>query len=233
MIEIQTCKEEYEKKGRELAREKELAEQEQKYIDAIKNRQNAIIEQRVAQMYTSREKRLKIAYKAKEAALYGAFGGTLLYALLITVLTAYRSERFISDFKAFFICIWTFILGLWEKALIWANKASQWGDKIPQETVATVVHYILLGIVFLIVFGGILALIGFAGYRIVRYYLAKYTDNISLAVFLVSLAVSVWFGEWIRNWLPVNLLLLVLVVYALYIGVRWCIESRRRAKGYY
>ena len=95
-------------------------------------------------MYDSRRKSLETAYKGKEIALDGAFLGSLAYGVLCTIFTAVRSERFVSDFKAFFSTIWAFLLTALEKLLQLAKWASQLGDMIPQPIVATIVHWLIL-----------------------------------------------------------------------------------------
>ena len=65
---------------------------------------------------------------------------------------------------------------------------------------------------FLIVFvGGIAIGVGFLIFlgasKVFEFYTEDYADTMSLAVFLISLAVSVYFAEPIRVVIPINLLL--------------------------
>lgn len=79
-------------------------------------------------------------------------------------------------------------------------KGGQWvsqlGDKIPQPVVATIAHYLLL-IVFV---GGIAIGVGFLIFlgasKVFEFYTEDYADTMSLAVFLISLAVSVLCGAY-------------------------------------
>ena len=124
--------------------------------------------------------------------------GLLLYGVLTTVFTAVRSEAFVSDFKTFFMVIWQFIVNAFQLLLKGGQWASQLGDKIPQPVVAAIVHYLLL-IVFV---GGIAIGVGFLIFlgasKVFEFYTEDYADTMSLAVFLISLAVSVYFAEFIR-----------------------------------
>ena len=54
-----------------------------------------------------------------------------------------------------------------------------------------------------------------------RFYTEDYADTMSLAVFLISLAVSVYFAEPIRAVIPINLLLLLILVHIVYVLIRW------------
>ena len=54
-----------------------------------------------------------------------------------------------------------------------------------------------------------------------------------LAVFLISLAVSVYFAELIRAVIPINLLLLLILVHIVYVLIRWYVKGCKRSRGYY
>ena len=60
-----------------------------------------------------------------------------------------------------------------------------------------------------------------------------YADTMSLAVFLISLAVSVYFAELIRAVIPINLLLLLILVHIVYVLIRWYVKGCMRSRGYY
>ena len=147
--------------------------------------------------------------------------------------TAVRSEAFVSDFKTFFMVIWQFIVNAFQLLLKGGQWASQLGDKIPQPVVATIVHYLLL-IVFV---GGIAIGVGFLIFlgasKVFEFYTEDYADTMSLAVFLISLAVSVYFAEPIRAVIPINLLLLLILVHIVYVLIRWYVKGCMRSRGYY
>lgn len=58
-------------------------------------------------------------------------------------------------------------------------------------------------------------------------------QSMSLAVFLISLAVSVYFAEPIRAVIPINLLLLLILVHIVYVLIRWYVKGCMRSRGYY
>ena len=136
-------------------------------------------------------------------------------------------------FKTFFMVIWQFIVNAFQLLLKGGQWASQLGDKIPQPVVATIVHYLLL-IVFV---GGIAIGVGFLIFlgasKVFEFYTEDYADTMSLAVFLISLAVSVYFAEPIRAVIPINLLLLLILVHIVYVLIRWYVKGCMRSRGYY
>ena len=184
-------------------------------------------------VYEAKQRSLDRKFKAKTASYDSCMLGLLLYGVLTTVFTAVRSEAFVSDFKTFFMVIWQFIVNAFQLLLKGGQWASQLGDKIPQPVVATIVHYLLL-IVFV---GGIAIGVGFLIFlgasKVFEFYTEDYADTMSLAVFLISLAVLVYFAELIRAVIPINLLLLLILVHIVYVLIRWYVKGCMRSKGYY
>ena len=184
-------------------------------------------------VYEAKQRSLDRKFKAKTASYDSCMLGLLLYGVLTTVFTAVRSEAFVSDFKAFFIAIWQFLVNAFQLLLKGGQWASKLGDMIPQQVVATIVHYLLL-IVFV---GGIAIGVGFLIFlgasKVFEFYTEDYADTMSLAVFLISLAVSVYFAELIRALIPINLLLLLILVHIVYVLIRWYVKGCKRSRGYY
>ena len=69
--------------------------------------------------------------------------------------------------------------------------------------------------------------------KVFEFYTEDYADTMSLAVFLISLAVSVYFAEPIRAVIPINLLLLLILVHIVYVLIRWYVKGCKRSRGYY
>lgn len=226
-------KSEYERKARELAGQQSRAEQREAEAESLKICLQATVRAEAENMSKSRRKSLENEYQAKKAGYESVMMGSLLYGVLCTVFTAWQSEMFVGDFKAFFVAIWSFLCLCAEKLLEAANWASQLGDKIPQPMVAVTVHWVILIAVVLLVGGGAVFLLFLAGNYAYVHYKDGYSDTISLAVILISLAVAVFFAEPIRAVVPINLLLLLILVHVLYVGVRWYIKGCRRSRGYY
>ena len=230
---VSSVKEEYAAKGRELDRRIGEAAKQSAELKEERASVNQDVERRATAMYQSRKKELDSKFKAQSLSYDGFVLGLLLYGVLTTVFTAVRSEAFVSDFKAFFIAIWQFLVNAFQLLLKGGQWASQLGDKIPQPVVATIVHYLLL-IVFV---GGIAIGVGFLIFlgasKVFEFYTEDYADTMSLAVFLISLAVSVYFAEPIRAVIPINLLLLLILVHIVYVLIRWYVKGCMRSRGYY
>lgn len=230
---VSSVKREYEAKGRELDRRIGEAAKQSASLKSERQSISEDIEQRATAKYLDQKKELDRKFKAQTASYDSFLLGLLLYGVLTTVFTAVRSEAFVSDFKTFFMVIWQFIVNAFQLLLKGGQWASQLGDKIPQPVVATIVHYLLL-IVFV---GGIAIGVGFLIFlgasKVFEFYTEDYADTMSIAVFLISLAVSVYFAEPIRAVIPINLLLLLILVHIVYVLIRWYVKGCMRSRGYY
>ncbi len=49
----------------------------------------------------------------------------------------------------------------------------------------------------------------------------------------MSTAIVVYFGEWIKSVMPINLIVLLLLVQVIYIGIRCYVKGWREERGYY
>lgn len=230
---VSSVKKEYAAKGRELDRRIGEAAKQSAELKEERASINQDVERRATAMYQSRKKELDSKFKAQSLSYDGFVLGLLLYGVLTTVFTAIRSEQFVSDFKAFFIAIGQFLVNAFQLLLKGGQWASQLGDKISQPVVATIVHYLLL-IVFVGGIGiGVGVLIFLGASKVFEFYTDDYADTLSLAVFLISLAVSVYFAEPIRAAIPINLLLLLILVHIVYVLIRWYVKGCKRSRGYY
>lgn len=229
---VSSVRKEYQQKFRELEREQSRAEQRENEASSLKKSLQAQIKAEAERMTKDKHKSLENEYKAITAGHEGVMLGSLLYGVLCTLFTAWHSKAFVSDFKTFFTTVWSFICLCAEKLLELAKWASQLGDKIPQPVVAVIVHWLILIAVILLAGGGVMVLLFIGGKYAYATYRDEYADTTSLAVALISLALSIFFAEEIRAFVPINLLLLLIITHVLYVGVRWYIKGYRENRGY-
>lgn len=183
--------------------------------------------------YEAKQRSLDSKYKALTVSHEVILFGCLLYGILVTVFTAVRSKAFTGDFKTFFITVGNFFTWC-GKSLYWLGiQASKLGDMIPQPIVATIVHWIL----FIIACFGVaivLVILAFTGiYAWFEWFKENQADLVALSVFLVSLALIIFFADVFKAFLPVNLLLLLLLVQIIAMLARVGYKQYRKSKGYY
>lgn len=241
---VSAVKEQYANKQAELERKIASAEYRERQASTLEANLSHQADTRAQKLAENKLKALQGEYEAKKRSLdseyktltvgyEGFLLGCLLYGVLVTLFTAVRSEAFISDFKTFFITIWHFIVWLVESLVSLGEWASQLGDMIPQPIVAFIVHWLLwilacigLGIVIVI-----FVLTGF--FKWLEWFKENQADLVALSVFLVSLALIIFFAEVFKAFLPVNLLLLLLLVQIVTMGIRAYIQACKRNRGYY
>ena len=49
----------------------------------------------------------------------------------------------------------------------------------------------------------------------------------------ISMAIAIYFRDWIKTVLPFNLLFFLLLVQVIYVGIRWYVKGWRETRGYY
>ena len=111
------------------------------------------------------------------------------------------------------------------------------GDRIPNETIAIMVHWLLF---IIVIVGAIAVAIAVVGILIViiekkvtKLYRENCWDVISVGVTVTSLALVVYFGDWIKALVRLNLVALLLLVQVVYVGIRVYVKGCKRARGYY
>ena len=231
MTEVSSVKREYARKQAELERKIASAEYRERQASTLEadlshqadTRAQELTENKLRALqgeYEAKKKSLDSEYKTLTVGYEGFLLGCLLYGVLVTLFTAVRSEAFISDFKTFFITIWQFIVWLVESFVSLGEWASQLGDMIPQPIVAFIVHW-LLWILACIGLGiGIVILVLTGFFKWLKWFKENQADLVALSVFLVSLALIIFFAEVFKAFLPINLLLLLLLVQIVTMGIR-------------
>ena len=183
--------------------------------------------------YEAKKKSLDSEYKTLTVSYEGFLLGCLLYGVMVTLFTAIRSEAFISDFKAFFVTIGHFLVWLVESLVSLGEWASQLGDMIPQPIVAFIVHWLLWIVACIGVGIGLVVLLLTGFFKWLEWFKENQADLVALSVLLVSLALIIFFAEVFKDFLPVNLLLLLLLVQIVTMGIRAYIQACKRNRGYY
>ena len=155
------------------------------------------------------------------------------YAMVTTIFAAMRSETFLSDFTAFVDTVWNGICQSGKWIVNVGNALAQVGERISNETVAIVAHWILFIIVIVgaAVAVGVLMVIGEK--KVTKVYRENCWDVISVGVAVTSLALAVYFGDWIKALVRLNLVALLLLVQVVYVGIRVYVKGCKRARGYY
>ena len=234
--------EEYQDKLRHAEREKEYALTHQKKVE-IPVEKPVLYErcrncdrkayQQAKERYEHQRNGLEKKYRSKTVGFDAMLIVLLWYAIVTTVFAAMRSGIFLGDFTAFFEVLWNGIRQSCKWIVGVAKALAQVGDRIPNEMIAIIVHWLLFIIVIAGVAGVIGVLIVIVEKKVTKAYRENSWDVISAGAAVISLAVAVYFGDWIKFFVKLNLVALLLLVQVVYVGIRAYVKGCKRARGYY
>ena len=234
--------EECQDKLRQAEREKEYALTHQKKVEISVEKPvlyercrncNRRAYQQAKERYEHQRNGLEKKYKAKIVGFDAMLVVLWWYASVTTIFAAIRSENFLSDFTAFVDTVWNGICQSGKWIVNVGNALAQVGERISNETVAIVAHWILFVIVIVgaVVAVGVLIVIGEK--KVTKVYRENCWDVISVGVAVTSVALVVYFGDWIKGFVKLNLVVLLLLVQAVYVGIRGYVKGCKKARGYY
>ena len=182
--------------------------------------------------YDTQREKLAGRYKTKTV-MYEALMFLLIWhSSSTTLFQMIQSKVFISDCRIFFDAIGTFTQTIAGWIALIGKNVAQISNGISNPVIAGIIYWLIR----LLICGGCLVgvgiLLAFIGIKIAGLYKKCCLDMITILVTLMSFAVTIYFGHWIKAVLPVNLLLLLLFVQAIYAAIRWYVKGWREARGY-
>ena len=182
--------------------------------------------------YDTQREKLAGRYKTKTA-MYEALMFLLIwYSTSTTLFQMIQSKVFISDYGRYFDAIATFIQNVAGWVVLIGKNVAQISNGISNPVVAGIIYWLIR----MLVCGGCLVgagiLLAFIGIKITGLYKKCCWDMITILVTLISMAMVIYFGDWVKTALPINLLFLLLFVQLVYVGIRWYVKGWREARGY-
>ena len=183
--------------------------------------------------YDMQREKLAGRYKTKTV-MYEALMFLLIwYSASTTIFQIIQKKEFLTDCRTFFDAIATFTQTIAGLIIQIGKEAAQISNGLSNLVIAGVVYWIIR----ILICGGCLAVAGiflaFIGIKIVGLYKKYCWDMITIMVILISMATAIYFGNWIKTVLPINLLFFLLFVQLVYVGIRWYVKGWRETRGYY
>ena len=183
--------------------------------------------------YDTQREKLAGRYKAKTVMYEALIFLLIWYSISTTLFQMIRSKIFISDCVVFFDTIATFIQTIAGWVVLTGKTVAQISNGISNPVVAGIIYWLIR----ILISGGCLVgvgiLLAFIEIKIAGLYKKYCWDMITIMVILVSMAIAIYFADWIRTILPVNLLFLLLLVQVIYVVIRWYVKGWRETRGYY
>ena len=222
--EVAAAKEKYDTLVSNLEeREKEVAKREEQAALRDKE-QDAEVSRLTDKCISGRLRKLEAQYHSRERMLEGRFRRmrhgyagiiliSVLYGIIVTIITAVKTPVIISDVVEFGRKMVKGVMVLYHIALKAGDFTSLLGDRIPQPTIAFILHWVLWILVLTAILGGL----GVTAFLLIKayagYFRKKQTDEITAFVILMDLAVTVFLAEQIKTILSVNLVLLFFALF--------------------
>ena len=155
------------------------------------------------------------------------------YSITITLFTAILSPVFLNDCITFFGVLGKGMGSLFREFVIGADSFGQLSSGIPNRILSGLMYWLIVAIVMGILFIITGLLIVGIGYQVGKIYRKYCWDILSIIVAITSAAIVIYFGEWIKSVIPVNLITLLLLVHVIYIGIRCYVKDWQEERGYY
>ena len=155
------------------------------------------------------------------------------YSIATTLFTAILSPVFLNDCITFFGTIGKGIINLFREFVTGADSFGQLSSGIPNRILSGLMYWLIVAIVMGILFIITGFLIIGIGYQVGKIYRKYCWDIISIMVAIMSTAIVIYFGEWIKSVIPINLIVLLLLVYVVYIGIRCYVKGWMIERGYF
>ena len=183
--------------------------------------------------YDTQREKLAGRYKTKTA-MYEALMFLLIwYSVSTTLFQMIRSKIFISDCVVFFDTIETFTQTIAGWVVLTGKNMAQISDGISNPVIAGIIYWLIRILVCGGCMVGVGILVAFIGIKIARLYKKYCWDIITILVTFISMAIAIYFGDWIKTVLPFDRLFFLLLVQVIYVGIRWYVKGWRETRGYY
>ena len=187
---------------------------------------------RAKERYDTQREKMAGRYKAKTA-MYEALMFLLIwYSASTTLFQMIQSKVFISDCRIFFGAIGTFTQTIAGWIALIGKNVAQISNGISNPVIDRIIYWLIR----ILICGGCLVgagiLVAFIGIKIAGLYKKYCWDMITILVTLISLEIAIYFGDWIKTVLPINMLFLLLLVQLVYVGIRWYVKGWRENRGY-
>ena len=189
--------------------------------------------QQAKERYEHQKNGLEKRYKAKTVRFDAMIVALWWYAIVTTVFATMRLEAAKGDFIVFSSTIWETACRFGQSILFIGQYVAQISGRMSNEMAAVIVYWLLLVIVVAGLAGGAGVFLVIIGKKVIKIYQENCRDVVSIAVAVTSMAIVVYFGDWIKSVIKCNLVVSLLLVQTIYVGINVYVRGCKRARGYY
>ena len=188
--------------------------------------------QKAKEKCDNRKIQLEKKYKKMTAGYESIVFLMIWYSTSTTLFAAILSPAFLNDCITFFGTIGKGSISLLQEFITGADSFGQLSNGISNSIVSGIVYWLIAAIVMGILFIITGLPIVWIGYQVGKIYRKYCWDILSIMVTMMSTAIVIYFGEWIKSVIPINLIALLFLVHVVYIGIRCYVKDWREERGY-
>ena len=229
--EVAHVKSEYYQKEQELDRLIADAEQEKQRALSVQSVVQRLTDQKAKRLTEDTRRRWQIWYQTKKAAMQGYVGVLALICFATTVLSVIRQKVFCEDvikfFRGFGKAIQMFAIRIHSIILSLANVT----ENVPNDVAAILLKWIMVVLLWIMP----VALIGFGIFKFWEKYgedIRKGIDVWNCSAGVVTLAGLVYFGDYEKEIVSINLFGMWLLVDIMLILVGWYVWGCKKHRGW-
>ena len=189
--------------------------------------------QKAKEKCDNRKIQLEKKYKNMTATYESVLFLLAWYSTTTTLFAAILSPVFLNDSIIFFGTLGKGMLSLLQEFVAGADSFGQLSNGISNSIVSGIVYWLIAAIVMGILFIITGFLIIWIGYQVGKIYRKYCWDIISIMVAIMSTAIVIYFGEWIKSVIPINLIVLLLLVHVVCIEIRCYVKDWFEDRGLY
>lgn len=221
---IKRTKSDYEIRESDLKhRETEISDRE----TAVADRENTLqteVKEQAQQIVQKKLHALTADFRRRRRGYSGFVTITLIYSVFLTLITVYRSERFLVDTVAFIEISARIFLTICNLADSAGQYAGALGELIPYPLVAAIACKILYLLVSVLSAGVALVIPLLIVFVYIRFIQRNQADELSVFAAVIDLACVLFMADEIKQACSINLLFLMMLIFLFYSVIRGIIE---------
>lgn len=223
--------------------ESKVRDREENLEREIKNKAENMIKsqrQRLELEYKEHKRKASQEFKAKASAItkkydtmtktyYVELISLVIFSLIATLSQVWKEPVITEDMATFFSGLWNIVVtgyGLTEYA---GRSIASVTEMINNPTVSAVLYWVICILVIVTIIGAVGAGIVYITYRYVNYMIEHQWDRHTVIVVVADLAVTMFLAREIRSMIPINLVLIQIVGFLIYSGMRALYEYKKES----
>ena len=221
------------------ARESKVSDREENLDCEIKSKAENMIKsdrQRLEWEYKEHKRKAAQEYKAKSSAItkkydtmtktyYVELVSLVIFSLIASLSQIWKELVIVEDVTGFFSGLWNILLTGYGLAKYAGRNIAGVAEAINNPTASAIVYWVICILVIVAIIGAVGAGIVYISYRYATYMREHQWDRHTVIAIVAILAVTMFLAGEIRRVVPMNLILMQILLFFGYSGVRAWIQS--------